>query len=117
MLSVVGAALLRGGRCQAARRGPGMPLAGKWEFPGGKLERGEAPEAALARELREELGVEARVEELLGRGEVFAEGRHVALDVYAARLEPYDAAIASLDVPVRPSPRLARARRSRSTTT
>lgn len=56
---VVGAALLDGGRLLAARRSAPPELAGRWELPGGKVEPGESPEAALARELREELGVEA----------------------------------------------------------
>ncbi|MCM1974705.1 MULTISPECIES: (deoxy)nucleoside triphosphate pyrophosphohydrolase [Streptomyces] len=56
---VVGAALLDEGRLLAARRSAPADLAGRWELPGGKVEPGEAPEAALVRELREELGVEA----------------------------------------------------------
>lgn len=49
------------GRILLARRTEGRDLAGRWEFPGGKLEPGESPEDALVRELREELGIEARV--------------------------------------------------------
>ena len=47
------------GRVLLARRTEGRDLSGLWEFPGGKVEPGETPEAALARELREELGIEA----------------------------------------------------------
>ena len=57
---VVGAAIVRGGRVLAARRT--TPPVGRWELPGGKVEPGESPEDALVRELREELGVEARVD-------------------------------------------------------
>lgn len=56
---VVGAALLRDGLLLAARRSAPPELAGRWELPGGKVEPGEAPEDALVRELREELGVDA----------------------------------------------------------
>jgi 8-oxo-dGTP diphosphatase len=45
------------GRVLLAQRPVGKQLAGMWEFPGGKIEAGESPEAALARELAEELGV------------------------------------------------------------
>jgi 8-oxo-dGTP diphosphatase len=45
------------GRVLLAKRPAGKPLAGLWEFPGGKIEPGETPEAALIRELEEELGI------------------------------------------------------------
>jgi 8-oxo-dGTP diphosphatase len=45
------------GRVLIAQRPPGKPMAGLWEFPGGKVEAGERPEATLIRELREELGI------------------------------------------------------------
>jgi 8-oxo-dGTP diphosphatase len=51
------------GRVLLAQRPPGKHLAGMWEFPGGKLEPDEAPQAGLARELREELGID------VGQGE------------------------------------------------
>lgn len=58
-LFVVAAALVDGaGRVLVQRRPPGKSLAGLWEFPGGKLEPGEAPAEALARELQEELAIE-----------------------------------------------------------
>ena len=49
------------GRILLARRTVGRDLAGLWEFPGGKVDPGETPGQALARELREELGIEARI--------------------------------------------------------
>lgn len=44
-----------------AQRGPGQNLAGKWEFPGGKIEPGETPEACLTREIKEELDIDIEV--------------------------------------------------------
>ncbi len=46
------------GRVLLAQRPDGKSMAGLWEFPGGKVDRGETPEAALIRELREELGID-----------------------------------------------------------
>ena len=46
------------GKVLLAKRPPGRPLAGLWEFPGGKVDPGEDPETALIRELMEELGIE-----------------------------------------------------------
>jgi 8-oxo-dGTP diphosphatase len=56
---VAACALLNGeGEVLIAKRPHGRPLAGLWEFPGGKVEAGEEPEEALIRELHEELGIE-----------------------------------------------------------
>ena len=57
---VAGALTGEGGRILIAQRPPGKPLAGGWEFPGGKLEPGETRRAGLARELAEELGIVIR---------------------------------------------------------
>jgi 8-oxo-dGTP diphosphatase len=60
---VVAAAIERDGRYLAARRTKPDWAAGRWEFPGGKVEPGESETAALVREIREELGVEISVGE------------------------------------------------------
>ena len=60
-ISVVGAVFVDGSRFLAARKREGKPLAGYWEFPGGKIEPDEAPEQALRRELNEELAVDADI--------------------------------------------------------
>ena len=60
VVEVAAGILWRGERLLAAQRPGGKPLAGFWELPGGKLEAGESAEAALARELAEELGITVR---------------------------------------------------------
>jgi 8-oxo-dGTP diphosphatase len=58
LLVVVAAALVDpDGRVLIAQRPEGKSMAGLWEFPGGKIEKSETPEAALIRELKEELGI------------------------------------------------------------
>lgn len=75
---VVGAALFKDGKVLAARRMAPPQLAGRWEFPGGKVELDESEPQALVRELREELGMEVWVAELLGRAPL-GDGRELAL--------------------------------------
>lgn len=60
-LRVVAAVIRRDGRVLACRRRPERAAGGLWEFPGGKLEPGESAEAALVREIGEELGIGIRV--------------------------------------------------------
>jgi 8-oxo-dGTP diphosphatase len=70
------------GRLLIAQRPAGRFLAGRWEFPGGKLDAGETPYAALVRELREELGLEVHTAERLMRYSYEYPERRVWLDVW-----------------------------------
>jgi len=86
--TVVAAALCDGeGRVLLQRRAAGRAMAGLWEFPGGKVEPGETPEAALARELEEELGLAVRPEALVPCAFASADngGRHMLLLLFTCR--------------------------------
>ncbi len=88
VLLVAAAALINTqGHILLARRPEGKKMAGMWEFPGGKMEPGETPEAALVRELREELGIEVAVDDLAPF--VFAshpyESFHLLMPVFLCR--------------------------------
>jgi len=85
---LVVAAVVRdaGGRFLVARRAPGQHLEGLWEFPGGAVEAGETAEEALARELREELGVAAEVGEPITFSWHRDPSREILLLFYRARL-------------------------------
>jgi len=61
MIKVVAAVIEQNGKVLIARRRPGKSQAGKWEFPGGKLEEGESPEECLQRELAEEFQITVTV--------------------------------------------------------
>ena len=82
---VIAAIAIRSQRVLIARRGPTQKLAGLWEFPGGKLELGETPEACLAREITEEFGITVRV------GAFFSSNLHRhgqgAIDLRAYRVD------------------------------
>lgn len=64
-MRVVAAVIRDQERFLACRRAPHKSLAGKWEFPGGKVERLETDEEALTREILEELGVEVSIQQFL----------------------------------------------------
>ncbi len=72
---VVAGVLEREGRFLIGQRMAGDRHALKWEFPGGKVEPGESPKEALRRELREELGIEARIGPEIARYEQVVTGR------------------------------------------
>lgn len=82
---IVGAAIIAKGRVLACERAAPPEVAGKWEFPGGKVEQGETEIDALIRECDEELGVQVEVGERVGGDVRLAHGRAV-LKVYTARL-------------------------------
>jgi len=88
LFPVVAVALVDGeGNVLVQRRPKGKAMAGLWEFPGGKIEPGEAPEAALVRELAEELGITIDPSDL--KPATFASealgDRHLLLLLYACR--------------------------------
>lgn len=66
MIRVTAAVITEGGRVLIARRRAAARLGGMWEFPGGKIEPGESPEACLRRELKEEFDIAATIGEALG---------------------------------------------------
>jgi 8-oxo-dGTP diphosphatase len=84
-LIIVGAAIVVDGRVLGCERAEPPDVAGKWEFPGGKVEPGESDIAALVRECAEELGVVVEVGERIGEDVPLAHGRAV-LRVWLARL-------------------------------
>lgn len=82
MTTVVAALIERDGRILICRRRGNQDHAGKWEFPGGKVEAGEEPRQALVRELREELSIEADIGAEVTRYEYTYPGRKPILLIF-----------------------------------
>ncbi|MFA4083178.1 (deoxy)nucleoside triphosphate pyrophosphohydrolase [Mycobacteroides salmoniphilum] len=84
MAIVVAGAVIDGDKLLIAQRSKPVELAGQWELPGGKVVAGESEPQALARELREELGIEVAVDSRLGEDVVVG---NLVLRAYRARLD------------------------------
>ena len=85
IIQVVGAAIVNeSGEVLCAQRGYGS-LIGKWEFPGGKVEKGESDQEALAREIREELSIKVEVEELIDENYNEYSDKNINLKVYKCK--------------------------------
>jgi len=84
-IRVVGAVIIEGGKVFATQRGYG-DFKDMWEFPGGKIEKGETPQQALEREIREELDTEVSVGERLGLVEYDYPDFHISLDCYVCSI-------------------------------
>lgn len=80
-VNVVAAVIKRGDMIFATQRGYG-DLKGGWEFPGGKIEEGESPEAALVREIKEELDTEISVDKFLHTIEYDYPSFHLSMRCY-----------------------------------
>jgi len=79
MIDVVAALIEYEGKLLLARRDASSDQAGLWEFPGGKVEAGESQPSALVRELQEELGIKATVEEFIATSELQQPARLIRL--------------------------------------
>jgi len=85
VIQVVGAAIINEkGEVLCAQRGYGS-LIGKWEFPGGKVEKGETDQEALTREIKEELSIEIEVEELIDENYNEYKDKNINLKVYKCK--------------------------------
>ncbi|MBP2636553.1 MAG: ADP-ribose pyrophosphatase [Firmicutes bacterium] len=82
MIEVIAAVIQDKGTILIARRPIGDKLAGKWEFPGGKVEVGETPEECLRREIKEEVNIEISVSDFFGESIYEYPNRTIQLKAY-----------------------------------
>jgi len=85
MVVVTCAIIEKDGKILIARRAPGKNLAGKWEFPGGKVEDGESPEECLKRELEEEFGIRTKVGKFITSNK--HDYSHISIELFAFQTE------------------------------
>jgi 8-oxo-dGTP diphosphatase len=95
IVKVTAAILEKDGRIIIAQRKRSDHLSGLWEFPGGKIEPGESPEACLARELLEEFGIDATIGEHLGSN--LHHYDHISIELMAYRAVWSDGTLAMND--------------------
>ena len=87
MIKVVAAILKKEDKILIAKKREGKPLAGMWEFPGGKIEEGETPEESLIRELREEMDIKIKVKEYVGQSIYdYGDGKVISLKGFTAEI-------------------------------
>lgn len=85
MKLVTAAVIANNGKILIAQRSGNQNQAGKWEFPGGKIEPGETPEECLKREIKEELGIDIEVNDFFGESIYQYESGEIKLIAYKAR--------------------------------
>lgn len=83
---VTAAIIQNGHKILIARRAPNKHLSGFWEFPGGKIEKGETPEICLKRELEEELGIVVNIGKFFMENKHNYEGQIILLKAYFCEL-------------------------------
>ena len=86
MIVVAAGIVQRDGKIMVCQRKAGKANGLKWEFPGGKLEPGESPEAALERELREELGIQTRTGRIYDAKHRVESGRELLILFYFSEI-------------------------------
>lgn len=88
MINVVAAILKKDNKILIAKKKQGKPLAGYWEFPGGKVEKQETQEEALIRELKEEMDIKIEINDYIGESIYdYGDNKIVSLKGYTAIIE------------------------------